>query len=200
MYRIYYHHRRRSISPIFVKIIWENRFKNDRGADCLITVDGIDCRCPNYGPAFSSHKFAKKGGLRYEVGICIQTGDIVWVNGPYPAGRMNDIKIFRHCLKSFLGVGERCEADDGYLGEAPQCIKCPKSFTNPEITLPMQQRVRNRQETGNKRFKDFSALQQLFRHDITLHADVFRVAVIMTQLKINSGEELFQCGYRDPPY
>ena len=183
-----------------MQIIWENRFKNDRGADCLITVDGTDCRCPNYGPTFSSHKFAMKGGLRYEVGVCIQTGDIVWVNGPYPAGAWPDIKIFRNCLISHLGVGERVEADDGYIGEAPQYIKCPKSFTNLTITEHMQSRVRSRQETANKRFKDWAALQVIFRHDITLHADVFRTAVIMTQLKINSGEVMFSCGYKDPPY
>ena len=69
-----------------------------------------------------------------------------------------------------------------------------------EATEAMQQRVRNRQETANKRFKDWAALQQLFRHDILLHGDVFRLAVIVTQIKIDSGEKLFQCGYKDPPY
>lgn len=118
---------------------WENRFNGDRGADCLISVDGVDFRIPNHGPAFSSHKFKKKSGLRYEIALCIQTGDCVWVNGPYPCGGYPDITIFRDSLIYNLGDGERCEADDGYIGEAPRHIKCPKSFTNPAETEFMQQ-------------------------------------------------------------
>ena len=63
----------------------------------------------------------------------------------------NDIQIFRNSLISHLKNGERVEADDGYVGEAPEFVKCPASFTNPKETLYMQQRVRNRQETVNKR-------------------------------------------------
>lgn len=163
-------------------------------------MDGTDFRCPNYGPIFSSHKFAKKGGLRYEVALCIQTGDIVWIHGPFAAGKWNDIKIFRDALISYLGEGERVEADDGYIGEAPQYVKCPKCFTNPQETKFMQQRVRNRQETVNKRFKDWEILRVIFRNDLLRHAEVFRSIAIITQLSINMGEKLFSVGYRDPPF
>ncbi|CAB9503514.1 expressed unknown protein [Seminavis robusta] len=118
-------------------IVWENRKKNDRGADCLTSADCVDCRVPNYGPDFSSHKFAKKGGLRYEVALCIQTGHVVWINGPFPCGKYNDIKIFRRALISHLEDGERVEADDAYVGEHPEFIKCPKGFANPEETEAM---------------------------------------------------------------
>ena len=64
----------------------------------------------------------------------------------------------------------------------------------------MQQRVRNRQDTVNKRFKDWGALRQIWRHSIPLHGDVFRAIAVMTQLAINQGEKLFECGYRDPPF
>ena len=65
---------------------------------------------------FYSHKF-KGPGLRYEVALSIQTGDIVWINGPFPAGAWPDINIFRHGLKWMLKeAGERCEADKGYRG------------------------------------------------------------------------------------
>ena len=118
-----------------------------------MSVDGTDFRVAEQGPAFSSHKFAMKSGLRYEVAICILTGDIVWLNGPFPCGRWNDIKIFRNSLMSHLMDGERVEADDGYIGEAPLHVKCPKCISNKMETLFMQQRVRNRQETVNNRFK-----------------------------------------------
>ena len=74
------------------------------------------------------------GYVRYEVCICILTGDIVWINGPYQCGTWPDISIFRDSLKSFLAPNERVEADDGYIGEAPENVKCPKSFTNPAET------------------------------------------------------------------
>ncbi len=167
--------------------------------DCLVSVDGTDFKIAEHGPLFSSHKFNKKSALRYEVCLCILTGDIVWINGPYP-GSYHDMTIFRESLMSHLGRAERVEADDGYIGEAPLHVKCPKSFTNPKETLHMQQRVRNRQETVNKRFKDWGILRQLYRHDIANHGDPFRAIVCFTQLSINHGEKLFSVGYRDPPY
>eukprot|EP00586_Coscinodiscus_wailesii_P007529 CAMPEP_0172490504 /NCGR_PEP_ID=MMETSP1066-20121228/20932_1 /TAXON_ID=671091 /ORGANISM="Coscinodiscus wailesii, Strain CCMP2513" /LENGTH=305 /DNA_ID=CAMNT_0013258997 /DNA_START=109 /DNA_END=1022 /DNA_ORIENTATION=- len=179
-------------------IIWENRLKRDIGNDCLINVDGTDFRIPEHGREFYSHKF-KKSGLRYEVGTCILTGDIVWINGPYECGLWPDINIFWNSLVSNLGTNERVEADDGYIGEAPRHVKCPKSFTNPRETLAMQQRVRNRHETVNGRFKQWGVLKQVFRHDITWHGNVFRCVAMITQLSINNGDALFECKYPDPP-
>ena len=166
----------------------------------MVSCDGTDFKIAEHGPAFSSHKFNKKSGLRYEVCLCILTGDIVWINGPYECGKWPDISIFRDSLKSHLEPNERVEADDGYVGEHPHCIKCPKGFANYKETEFMQQRVRNRQESVNKRFKLWGILKQSFRHDISLHGDVFRAVAIVTQLSINAGEKLFQCDYRDPPY
>ena len=88
----------------------------------------------------------------------------------------------------------------GYLGEHPQHVKCPAGFANPVETEFMQSRVRSRQETVNKRFKVWGALKQVWRHDLVFHGDVFRAVSTITQLVINSGEKLFACGYRDPPY
>ena len=179
------------------QIVWESRKRDDRDADCLVTQDCVDFRCPNWGPTFSSHKFAKKGGLRYEICICIQTGDIVWINGPFACGKYNDVTVFRKALISHLDDGERVEADDGLVGEAPRCVKCPKSFTNPEATLPMQQRIRNRQETINKRLKQWTILVDIYNDDISTHADVLRSILIIEQLKIENGEPLFPVCYRN---
>jgi DDE superfamily endonuclease len=165
-----------------------------------VSCDGTDFKIAEQGPAFSSHKFAKKSGLRYEVCVCILSGDIVWVNGPFPCGRNHDITIFRKSLISHLGDNERVEADDGYIGEHPRYVKCPKGFTNPPETEAMQQRVRNRQETANKRFKDWGCLRQKWRHHIPDHGDAFRAVAMLTQLSINNGEKLFLTGYKDPPY
>lgn len=103
---------------------------------------------------------------------------------------------------SHLEDGERVEADDGYIGEAPRYIKCPKSFTNLPETEYMQQRVRSRQETINNRLKFWEVLNTVFRHTdtLTLHGDIVRAILCITQLAINRGEKLFETGYKDPPY
>jgi hypothetical protein len=125
---------------------------------------------------------------------------MVWINGPYECGKWNDIMIFRNALLTELAPNERVEADDGYRGEHPQKIKCPCGIANLEETEFMQQRIRNRQETINKRFKDWGAMRQLWRHEIPRHGEAFRVIAIILQLSINDGEKMFECGYRDPPY
>jgi len=82
----------------------------------------------------------------------------LWINGPYACGRNPDVTIFRDSLKSHLGEAERVEADDGYIGEAPRHIKYPKTFTNPQECLHMQNHVQSRQETINKHLKDWGIL------------------------------------------
>ena len=52
----------------------------------LLSVDGTDFRIAmGYCKLFWSYKF-KKSWLRYEVGLCILTGDICWWSGPYAPG------------------------------------------------------------------------------------------------------------------
>ena len=165
----------------------------------MVSVDGTDFRIAEQGSKFYSHKF-KKSGLRYEVGLCILSGEIVWINGPYECGIWNDILIFCDSILTKLTENERIEADDGYVGEAPRYIKCPKSFGNPEETLAMQARLRSRQETVNNRFKNWGVMRQTYRHSIPTHGDAFRAVAVITQISILNGESLFECSYRDPPF
>ena len=85
-----------SLTIVFLQIKWENRFHGYRGRSCLVMVDGTDfwiCELKPFAKGFYSHKFAK-AELHYEVGVCIQTGLIVWINGPFAVGKSNDITIF----------------------------------------------------------------------------------------------------------
>ena len=71
--------------------------------DCTMTVDGTDFRIPQKGAAtkgnaFASHKYAGKSALRYELGVDILAGNLVWIQGPYPAGKYSDIVIFNEAL------------------------------------------------------------------------------------------------------
>ena len=67
--------------------------------DCTMTVGGTDFRIPQKGVAtkgnaFASHKYMGNSALRYELGVNILTGNLVWIQGPYPAGKYTNIKIF----------------------------------------------------------------------------------------------------------
>lgn len=167
-----------------------------------MSVDGVDVRIPQQGPAipgnlFASHKFKGKSALRYEIGIDIVSGNIAWIEGPYAAGKYPDVNIFRLALAHWLDPNERVEADDGYIGEAPHKVKCPGCAANPTENLVMQNRVRSRHETLNGRLKNWEILKQVYRHDITEHGDVFRAIAVITQLSIDNGEPLFEVDYSD---
>jgi hypothetical protein len=191
---------------LHLQIIWENRKKGDTGNDCLVTVDGTDCRVTRQGQggetqakAFKSHKF-NGNGVRYEVCICILTGDIVWVLGPFPCGDWPDIVIFRFALKQMLDEFERVEADDGYVGEDPLHVKAASSAVHDQDAKMryVRGRVRMRQETVNKRLKQFNVLKDIFRHDVEFHGACFRACAVLTQLSINNGNPLFSTDeYKD---
>ena len=184
-----------------MQINFEDRKLYDVGNDCLMTIDGTDFRVPQSGEAktgnwFASHKYAGKSALRYEIGVSIIGGDLVWIQGPYPAGRFNDIAIFNKVLRHFLEEGERVEADNGYVG-ATDKIKCPDNPCNPVENEGMQSRARYRHETINGRFKSWGILRQTYHYDIRQHGEVFRAIAIMTQLAISNGSPLFEVEYAD---
>ena len=82
-----------------------------------MSVDGTDFRILQKGLAkkgnpFGSHKYAGKSALRYELGVDTLEGNSVWIQGPYPAGKCNDIAMFNKVLAHFLDQGEHVEADN----------------------------------------------------------------------------------------
>jgi len=133
-------------------------------------------------------------GLAYEVALSIIGGDIVMINGPYPA-TTNDIMMSRDNLKQHLAeAGEKVEADDGHRGE-PSLVN-PK-FASSEEFAAMQSRVRHRHETVNKRLKQFKCLKADFHHGVLHHQICFFAVAVLTQLAIEDGEPLFPVKYDD---
>ena len=101
--------------------------------------------------------------------------------------------IFRNSLLSHLDREERVEADDGYLGEAPEFVKCPASFTNPEETLFMQQRVRNRQDIQNKNSVVCINIIQFMFKFWYLGLSYFHLSIFRSRLwQINNKHYVFQ--------
>ncbi len=148
------------------------------------------------GNPFGSHKYAGKSALCYELGVAILMGNLVWIQGPYPAGAWPNIKIFTSCLVHFLEPYKRIEADDSYRRHADK-VKCPKNNVNPVKNLKMQGRIRASQESINGRLKNWGILSQVFHHDIRRHGDDFWVCTVITQLTIEHGEPLFAVEYGD---
>ncbi len=84
-------------------------------------VDGIHFKIFEPSPFSKDWNSHKLGGaaLSYELVTCIATGDIVGYNGPFPAGKWNDIKIFvRNKTKWQLKEAEWWALGDlGYRGD-----------------------------------------------------------------------------------
>jgi len=99
-------------------------------------------------------------------------------------------------LAGMLEKGERVEADMGYRGSAPQHVICPGLYMNPDMKA-ISARVRSRQETVNKRFKQWNILVAAYRHDILDHQMVFGAIAALTQLSFEHGEPLFSVDYND---
>jgi hypothetical protein len=164
-----------------------NRFRRDRGRTCKLTVDGTDCQINEPHPfskSWYSHKH-KSAGLRYEVAVCIQTGDICWVNGPFKCGSWPDLKIFRRDLKHRLVAGEMVECDGGYRGD-PKCRHKDVIFNRSD--LGAKKAARARHETVNGDIKKFDCLKQTWRHDRKLHKHAFAAAAVLTQLSYSIGK------------
>jgi hypothetical protein len=160
----------------------------------MLSVDGTDCPFEATGSRWISHKF-KKAGVRYEVAVGIKTGDVCWINGPFPAGQYPDINIFRMGLKHYLDEHERVEADKGYRGDAS--IKTYGPLYTDVNYVAMKADVAARHETVNKRLKQYGCLTTRFRHDVAKHAACFRAVAVLTQLAIEYGEPLYQVAYSD---
>ena len=80
---------------------------------CLeVAGDGTDFEIEEPHPfnrKWMTHK-RKRAALKYEVGVSIYSGDIVWLHGPH-RGAKHDITIFKEGLQNALEEGEMVEAD-----------------------------------------------------------------------------------------
>ena len=157
-----------------------------------MSVDGTDC--PIYEPSpwnkkWYSHKFTS-AGLRYEIGVGLQSGNICWVNGPFPAGSWPDLKIFKSKLVNRLGPNEKVEADCGYRHH--KC-RMPGEFVS--LSDKRAKKARARHETVNARLRQFGCLSQNFRHELWKHQICFEAVVVCTQIAFYNGEGPFPITY-----
>jgi len=90
----------------------------------------------------------------------------VWVNGPFPCGQYSDLPIFSRNLKHLLLEGEKVIADRSYQDE-----KCVYFCDPANVHDPLFSSVRTRNETVNRRIKQFNVVNQKFRHEKPKHVN-----------------------------
>lgn len=147
-----------------------------------VSLDGTDFRINEPSPfsaKWFSHKF-KAAGIRYEVGVSIGGGDIVWAFGGFPAGEWPDIKIAKEQYLDYA-KDEVTLADKGY--------RLGGYFKNPSNTK--EKLLLARHETLNRRLKQFQALGARYRHPLHKHPKIFHACVNLVQMCIDCGEKLF---------
>ena len=158
----------------------------DDGSAAKVTVDGTDFPTLEYLPfnsARKSHKFDGPG-LRYEVVLCIKTGWIVSINGPFLCGSWPDLRIARSKLHMMLSHGEYYLADLGYRAAYTPVIT--KNDVSPTDKLRMNW-LMARHEQVNRRFKAWGILGNVFNFEEKKHKPVFYAIASITQIEIMSG-------------
>ena len=151
----------------------------------MISLDGTDCPILEPWP-YDAGYFSQKlngPGLKYEVGVAINSNNIVWINGPFKAGE-SDLNIYRECLREYLCDDEGVECDQFYQGD-PR-LKNPKVHQGARYRRQKKE-VRARQENLNARLKRFKVLDDSFRHDLSKHGECFRAVAVLTQIGLNHG-------------
>lgn len=180
----------------------DDRFQGYNGSvSCLMSIDGVDCMINEPWP-FNEKWYSKKfngPGVKYEVGVCIATGRIVWLNGPFVAST-NDGTIFKNTLEAMLADDEGVEVDAGYKGS-------PK-FKTPTVAVNSKDRkqksvVRGRHENVNGRLKIFDVLNIPFRHTKTRqgksmmenHGSCMKAVAVITNCRFDNGDKLYGVQY-----
>ena len=165
--------------------------------NCFMSSDCVDCPVFESWP-WSKRMFSKKfngPGVKYDVGVCIKTGHIVWLDGPFVASA-SESTIFKNGLGQHICEDEKVEVDSGPKGDS--------RLVQPHVGNDSKERkqksvVRGRQEGVNGRMKVFSVLTNHFHHMkdgrenmMNAHGLCFKAVAVITQLKISTGEPIFK--------
>jgi hypothetical protein len=169
--------------PSALQINWENRLAGSGNGLINVTIDGTDYRIQEPHP-FSTQWYGHKfngAGVRYEIGVHIESGWIVWVNDPYPCGLWPDLAIAKNLLHLCLLPNEQYIADDTY--------RCPEALL-PEDACNLDEYeymdvARARHEQVNRLFKGLSNIfkREVTKHGLFMHA----VANIVDAARANDG-------------
>ena len=92
-----------------------------------------------------------------------------------------------------MDLGERVEADNGYLGDIP--VRTPNDYGGILIWRKMKAQARARHEAINAAFKQFNILGQTFRHSRNKHMLIVNAIAAIIQSEIEEGNIAFNINY-----
>ena len=139
----------------------------------FISIDGIDLPIEESSRPIDlcwfSHKLNRMA-VRYKVGVAIQTGWIVWINGSFPAGEYSDLTITKLSLIYHLNSGEYYIADGRYRdGGQFSCTPTGgHSYWDWQMVV-----VHSCHKTINSRFKEWVVLSGRYCSLLDKHSMVF---------------------------
>ena len=153
----------------------------DQKSTVYASVDGTDvlvCEPQPFHAQWFSHEF-RHAALRYEIGISVNGGNIVWVHGPFPAGRFNDQTIFNLKMVHHLKTNEKILADKGYSGQ-----HIIHSGIEGDEDSTRTRKIRANHERVNGQLKMFGCIDQRWRHSLDKHHLCFFAVSNIIQLEI----------------
>ena len=189
------------------KIKWPKRFDDKDGEIFIISTDGTDCAIwepkdrllPQDKKFFTKKK--NRAGVKYLVAISVRGTQCVFVDGPFKCGT-NDILTFRNKLKSMIPEGKKCIVDGGFPPNPKDkkeldMLALPRPGYGSKEFRQFKARVRCRQESFNKRLKDYSCLANVFRHGMHKHGHAFRAICVTVQYAMENGSPIYDAVHND---
>ena len=164
------------------------------GVDCIdFPIEEIEHPTLSQNPDLYSFKL-NGAGLRYELGIDLFYSNLIWMNGPFLPGTINDNGIFaEHGLKQKLkSIGKKALADKIYNGHPDECSTF--NAVDSEVVSKFKARVQMRHEQFNGMVKEFGCMDTKFRHKpnkVEKHKMCFEATAVLCQYRMEHGEPLF---------
>jgi Transposase DDE domain len=124
-------------------------------------------------------------GLNFQIVLALWSNQVLYANAGDPAS-MHDMTAIRAEFVNMVPEGGRVIADAGYIGktEREKKIFAVKNNLDSEEVGRFKGRARARQESFNKRMKDYVCLTTKFRHGSDFHRKCFLAVLILCQYAI----------------
>ena len=173
------------------KVVWADY----PGQTWVITVDGAHfwinepmTKSWKEAKKYYSHKF-NKAGWAYELGISISEDCLVWMNGPFPAGK-NDTWIFQQGLKALLISKNQKAIGDGVYSGHQEAVSTWNAHDSKRVRK-FKSRALKRHEKFNGHMKVFECLSNRFRSGKEKFAACFEAVAVICQYQIENDKPMF---------
>ena len=157
----------------------------------LLTVDGTHMRTDEprddemrRNPKNFSYK-NNYSGLNYQIATHIFKNQICYANTGDP-GSVHDMTAMRAEFIALLPEGARVIADAGYTGKSElekKLFSVGSSFDTQDVKT-FKKRARARQESVNKRLKQYLCMANKFTDGVDRHQECFAACLVLTQYSI----------------